>query len=132
MTTLLERFIPEAREYLESAAQGLLKLERDRRGQVRVFPGPALPSAPASGPLHEAVVAEELADVPEEPVEALMESFREASPAADDAANDSDVEGDVVPKPRRSRKSPAGAKTPARRAAGAKAPARRRKAPALA
>ena len=28
MTTLLERFIPEAREYLESAAQGLLKLER--------------------------------------------------------------------------------------------------------
>ena len=29
MTTLLERFIPEAREYLESAAAGLLKLERD-------------------------------------------------------------------------------------------------------
>lgn len=28
MTTLLERFIPEAREYLESAATGLLKLER--------------------------------------------------------------------------------------------------------
>ncbi len=29
MTTLLERFIPEAREQLESAAGGLLKLERD-------------------------------------------------------------------------------------------------------
>ena len=29
MTTLLERFIPEAREHLESAAAGLLKLERD-------------------------------------------------------------------------------------------------------
>src|SRR4029079_6414948 len=28
MATLLELFIPEAREYLESAAQGLLKLER--------------------------------------------------------------------------------------------------------
>ena len=35
MTTLLERFIPEAREHLEGAAAGLLKLERDavrRRG----------------------------------------------------------------------------------------------------
>jgi two-component system, chemotaxis family, sensor kinase CheA len=29
MTTLLERFIPEAREHLENAAAGLLKLERD-------------------------------------------------------------------------------------------------------
>ena len=29
MTTLLERFISEAREHLESAAAGLLKLERD-------------------------------------------------------------------------------------------------------
>ena len=29
MTTLLERFIPEAREHLETAAAGLLKLERD-------------------------------------------------------------------------------------------------------
>jgi two-component system, chemotaxis family, sensor kinase CheA len=29
MTTLLERFIPEAREHLEGAAAGLLKLERD-------------------------------------------------------------------------------------------------------
>ena len=29
MTTLLERFIPESRDYLESAAAGLLKLERD-------------------------------------------------------------------------------------------------------
>ena len=29
MTTLLERFIPEAREHLEIAAADLLKLERD-------------------------------------------------------------------------------------------------------
>lgn len=29
MTTLLERFIPQAREHLEGAAAGLLKLERD-------------------------------------------------------------------------------------------------------
>ena len=33
MTTLLERFIPEAREHLESAAAGLLKLERDPAGE---------------------------------------------------------------------------------------------------
>jgi uncharacterized LabA/DUF88 family protein len=112
--------------------EGLLKLERDRRGQVRVFPGPALPAATTSGPVHEAAVAEEMADVPEEPVEALMESFREASPAADEAGSDADAEVDVGPKPRRSRKSPAGVKTPARRAAGAKAPARRRKSPASA
>jgi len=33
MTTLMQRFIPESREYLESAASGLLRLERDPTDQ---------------------------------------------------------------------------------------------------
>jgi two-component system, chemotaxis family, sensor kinase CheA len=36
MTTLLERFIPEAREHLESAATGLLKLERNPSDEALV------------------------------------------------------------------------------------------------
>ena len=36
MTTLLERFIPEAREHLENAAAGLLKLERDPSDEALV------------------------------------------------------------------------------------------------
>jgi hypothetical protein len=109
--------------------EGLLKLERDRRGQVRVFPGSALQATPQTESAPEAAAADELSeapDVPEEPVDALIESFREASPEVEEEA---DAEFESAPRPRRSRKAPAATKPASRRAAGTKPPARRRKVP---
>ena len=126
--------------------EGLFRLERDRRGQIRVFPGAALQSG-STAPGVPAQVAEEQ----QQPGEAYEPAPAELSAHAD--ASDSDTVGqDVdVPEPvaaevngnvidmdeppppvkgRRTRKAPTAGKPPARKPTGARtSTARRRKTP---
>ncbi|HKY21414.1 MAG TPA: NYN domain-containing protein [Vicinamibacterales bacterium] len=117
--------------------EGLLRLERDRRGQVRVFPGSAMQLATGATPepataqpeergSEESQGGSEDVDEKSEPVEALMESFREAATAESPV----EVEAmDVAPqvKSRRTRKSPTAGKPAPRKSTGARTTTRRRK-----
>lgn len=125
--------------------EGLLRLERDRRGQVRVFPGAVLQTAAGTAPEAISAQPEEISGVPEHErdeqqdffpaatVDALIESFHDA-PASETADADAqpDAVSEVPPaaKPRRTRKAPTAGKPAARKSTGAKAAPRRRKAPA--
>jgi hypothetical protein len=117
--------------------EGLLRLERDRRGQIRVFPGSALPAMAGGLPppaskeerpedSRDAVDAEPAEEIsgnvallpepePEEPSQAEMIASDEARHAP--------------ARTRRVRKAPTTAKPPARKSTGARAPTRRRKTP---
>jgi uncharacterized LabA/DUF88 family protein len=136
--------------------ESLFRLERDRRGQIRVFPGSALqPATTVSAP--SAPVLQD--DVPElldgEPVEQQdaepAEPVRVSAEAvADDSAEDDSRETDSADnestgsaidsaetvqaaptpvRPRRTRKTSTAGKPAARKSTGARAPARRRKTP---
>jgi hypothetical protein len=127
--------------------EGIFRLERDRRGQIRVFAGSALQAAPimtasaaaeqqqleANGNVYEA-----------EPVDAPMmqsesPSELESEPTSDSGVGHSEppvaevIEIDEQPvraKPRRTRKAPTAGKPAARKSTGARTPApRRRKTP---
>jgi hypothetical protein len=126
--------------------EGLLRLERDRRGQIRVFPGSALPAA-ASG-----VAAPVSRDEQPEPVEeisgnVLPPSERILEEPADEEPADTEVSAPEIfemdepqpapPKARsRTRKAPTAGKPAARKPTGARTPTgtrtptRRRKTPA--
>ena len=118
--------------------EGLFRLERDRRGQIRVFPGTVLQSMPASAAAAAAQVPEE--HRPEEAYEAepvelsgqpdLALDLEAAEPVAADEPDGNVI--DVEPPPakgRRARKTPAAGKSPARKSTGARTPTRRRKTP---
>jgi uncharacterized LabA/DUF88 family protein len=120
--------------------EGLLRLERDRRGQIRVFPGSALP-ATASGsaaPASREEQPDDLRDVVEaEPVEEVSGNVAfEPEPAESEAPEPSQAEmlasDDARHAPsraRRARKAPTAGKPPARKSTGARTSTRRRKAP---
>ena len=121
--------------------EGLFRLERDRRGQVRVFPGPALPreSAPISqvaanaepedmdrvldGELQQEAL---MRDRVESPAQIVVDEQIEAAPEAQEVVGAEPARA----KPRRARKSPTAGKPAARKPTGAKAGSSRRKAPA--
>jgi uncharacterized LabA/DUF88 family protein len=129
--------------------EGLFRLERDRRGQIRVFPGSALQSA---GTVTQAAVpqdqqSEEIRDVVEaEPVEiagnvlgrrSLGEGGQHELEAGQTVAAEAPV-ADVIEideqpaavKARRTRKAPRAGKPAARKSTGARTPVRRKKVPA--
>ena len=120
--------------------EGLLRLERDRRGQIRVFPGSALP-ATASGlaaPASREEQADDLRDVVEaEPVEEVSGNVAlEPEPAESEASEPSQAEmiasddaRHAPPRARRARKPPTAGKPPARKSTGARTSSRRRKTP---
>jgi hypothetical protein len=115
--------------------EGLFRLERDRRGQIRVFPGNALQTAPVGAPVQVQQEAQ-----PEEIQEAApVDTFEAPIPEAIDV--DQEIAADArVPelidideppvKPRRTRKPPSAGNPAARKSTGARATTRRRKAPA--
>ena len=130
--------------------EGIFRLERDRRGQIRVFPGSALQTAP----IVAASAAEQQGEVDgnvyeAEPVE-LRTPESESAPGFDSGFDSGSVrlepdleaaeppvaeviEIDEQPAPaktRRTRKAPTAGKPPARKSTGARtAPPRRRKVP---
>ena len=132
--------------------EGVLRLERDRRGQIRVFPGAALQTHVATAPPMSAEPrfddTREVVDVAvmdAEPVaEADAELLGGQSPGGSDQSNlDADIaaeapvaeviEIDEPPAPvktRRSRKTSTAGKPATRKSTGVRTSARRRKAPA--
>ena len=130
--------------------EGLLRLERDRRGQIRVFPGAALQGAATSTTAAAQVVDEQRPEeiYEAEPVESperddasdsggdsgsvrLQPEFETAEPVAAEP-NGNVIEMDEPPAPprgRRARKTPAAGKPPARKSTGARTSTRRRKKP---
>ena len=120
--------------------EGLLRLERDRRGQIRVFPGAALP-ATASG-LAAPALREEQSDgmrdvVEAEPVEEVSGNVAlepEVEPTESEEPSQAEMIGSVdarqvSPRARRARKAPTAGKPPARKSTGARTAIRRRKGP---
>ena len=82
--------------------EGLLRLDRDRQGVLRVFPGPQFsrPSATPGGPAPEAV--EEAADLPELPLADMQGgSAADETVVADIIVDDAAtvVDGEVAPEP---------------------------------
>ena len=118
--------------------EGLFRLERDRRGQIRVFPGAALASSLPAMPAPVESPREEVRDpIDGEPVEAPVAPPFEATEVAADA-EPAEVNGNVIdmdepPAPgrgRRTRKAPSAGKPPARKSTGARtSTSRRRKRP---
>ena len=117
--------------------EGLFRLERDRRGQIRVFPGNALQSAAPSGTGVAAAAEERQAAVDsgevrreadrgaESPAQEMMEP--EAPPAE---AIEIEEQAAAPVRPRRTRKAPTAGKPAARKSTGVRATsARRRKVP---
>jgi uncharacterized LabA/DUF88 family protein len=117
--------------------EGLFRLERDRRGQIRVFPGNALQSPAETG---SAVEQAETADVGlQEPVEAAPEIVTDVQVEGPDYAAGIETievepiatevieveESEPAPaRPRRTRKGAAAGKPPARRRAPRRRPAK--------
>jgi uncharacterized LabA/DUF88 family protein len=102
--------------------EGLFRLERDRRGQVRVFPGSLLepaPAMPASSTPEEGAESVGIAGDPA--VEAGVESVD---------VETADTELEQQASPRRARKSPPARKPGVRKGSVGKAGPRRRKEPA--
>ena len=133
--------------------EGLFRLERDRRGQIRVFPGAAL--QPASAVPAPPVIAEEPRDTydgaavePSDSGSVALEAEPfypenvEVQPDAQPIAEASEPNGTVIdvseappPSPgrrRRTRKAPAAGRPPARKPNGARRTSRGRKSPASA
>jgi uncharacterized LabA/DUF88 family protein len=129
-----------------SQREGLFRLERDRRGQIRVFPGAALQTASAA-PETAPQIAQDIQpqqDFGVEPVESVNSSdaIDMASGGVQDdlkseEAADAEPDGNVIdldepparPRARRTRKAPTAGKPPARKSTGARASTRRRKTP---
>jgi uncharacterized LabA/DUF88 family protein len=139
--------------------EGLFRLERDRRGQIRVFPGNALQGAATSAPPVHVVEEQRPDEIYEaEPVELsdradasdsgsapesiapgsirpqpdLHAGFEAAEPVPPEPDGNV-IELDEAPAPskaRRTRKTPTAGKPPARKSTGARASTRRRKTPA--
>ena len=125
--------------------EGLFRLERDRRGQIRVFPGSALPSAlPVPAPSADAQ-RDDISDLLQgEPVElqdaAASEPVEDRIDPADEQATyfggielgESAQEPPAPARPRRARKGATAGKPASRKPTGAKATPRRRKTPTTA
>ena len=128
--------------------EGIFRLERDRRGQIRVFPGAALQSAPVSAPAagtaeepseeaREIIEAEPIENVaaglPEVPTTEETDDAELAGHLAADAAIAEVIEVEEKRAPmktaRRTRKAPTAGKPPARKSTGARSSTRRRKTP---
>jgi uncharacterized LabA/DUF88 family protein len=124
--------------------EGLFRLERDRRGQIRVFPGSTL--QPASSGLPSSAAIEEQRDTYEgsDPGSVRLQpdidsggapiepDFETAEPAALSEPNGNVIEMDEQLAParsRRTRKAPTAGKPPARKSTGARTSSRRRKPP---
>jgi hypothetical protein len=126
--------------------EGIFRLERDRRGQIRVFPGTALQTAPittasaaaaeqqleANGNVYDAepLDTSDGADARDSGIDAgrvRLEADRSEAPVAEVIEID---EQPAPAKPRRTRKAPTAGKPAARKSTGARTAApRRRKAP---
>jgi uncharacterized LabA/DUF88 family protein len=117
--------------------EGLFRLERDRRGQIRVFPGAALAVSLPAVPVAVDQPREEMRDAfEEEPIEvpppAPVDANEMAAEAEAAEPNGNVIDMDEPPAPgrsRRPRKSPTAGKPPARKSTGARASSRRRKTP---
>jgi hypothetical protein len=133
--------------------EGIFRLERDRRGQIRVFPGSSLQSTSVAPSGTEAAehVAEAAREVIEaEPIEnaddaglsgslssgeANQQDVTSEQPVAAEVAAVEVIEIDEKPAPvktRRARKAPTAGKPTARKSTGARTTTRRRKTPATA
>jgi uncharacterized LabA/DUF88 family protein len=131
--------------------EGLFRLERDRRGQIRVFPGAALQSASAAAQAS-APSGEPRDSYETEPVEApsdagsielaadpalgeIGEPDQAGELAAPDEPNGNVIELEEPPAPargRRTRKAPTAGKPAARKSTGARSSVRKRKPPVTA
>ncbi len=117
--------------------EGLFRLERDRRGQIRVFPGAALqrdapvPASPADAQPDEiredALGAEAIDREPEGVSADSIDDPLQADTATADAVNIDEPKPQPV-RARRTRKTPTTGRPAARKSNGARAP-RRRKTP---
>jgi uncharacterized LabA/DUF88 family protein len=120
--------------------EGLFRLERDRRGQIRVFPGPVLQSAAATTAAEPSIQADQnrellQGDMVDAPIPGQIEAtagaeFEDRTPV--ESAADEVIDMDPEPKPaktRRVRKASASGRPAARKSTGAKTSTRRRKAP---
>jgi uncharacterized LabA/DUF88 family protein len=130
--------------------EGIFRLERDRRGQIRVFPGSALQAVPivtASAAAAEQQLEANGNVYDAEPVEAFDRADTSESVSGLESEPMSDSGFDAAPvaevievedqparaKRRRTRKAPTAGKPAARKSTGARTPApRRRKTPVLA
>ena len=126
--------------------EGVFRLERDRRGQIRVFPGSALQSASPSMGVP-AQLAEErqpqdiyepeadsneagTSEVPTEFTPVVPSAEAEEQVVAEANGNVIQIEEQPAPvKGRRTRKTPTAGKPAARKPTGARSTTRRRKAP---
>jgi two-component system chemotaxis sensor kinase CheA len=111
VTTLLERFIPEAREHLESAATGLLKLERDPldeglinevfravhtlKGASGLFDVPGLTRLVHAGEDLLGVVRSNLITLDPEMVDALLDAIDRVSAWVDELQKHGHLPGDA-------------------------------------
>ncbi|MEO5739188.1 MAG: NYN domain-containing protein [Vicinamibacterales bacterium] len=123
--------------------EGLLRLERDRRGQIRVFPGSALPATASGVPTPASMEEQQPDDMldvveaePEEEVSgnvALESTLEPAESSAPEPSQSEMIEIDearqAAPRARRTRKAPTAGKPPARKSTGARTSSRRRKKP---
>jgi uncharacterized LabA/DUF88 family protein len=123
--------------------EGLFRLERDRRGQVRVFPGPALQAAAAATPVQvedgqrveevpDVVEAERVDAAPPDTIDIDQQVAAEPPIAEvieiDEQRFDAAQDERAPAKPRRTRKAPTAGRPAARKSTGARASTRRRKA----
>ncbi len=114
--------------------EGMFRLERDRRGQIRVFPGAALQRAAVTTDASVDVEADESRDVVEmEPVEShddIVQADVIEEPIRIEAQAPEVIEiEESQPEPvraRRTRKTPQAGKPAARKATGVKTPRRRK------
>jgi hypothetical protein len=136
--------------------EGLFRLERDRRGQIRVFPGTVLQTASMSAGIPSQTTEEQRQEESYEAEPVASSDHEEISDAAsaelagqaalgDGGQAEFGVEESVVSEPngnvmdagdrrapvrgRRTRKAPTAGKPPARKSTGARASTRRRKTP---
>ena len=121
--------------------EGVFRLERDRRGQMRVFPGSSLLS-PAETVVADTGVEQDLAPElveaeavepplvvePEPVIEAAVEETIDIEPIVGDGTPDEDARP-APPKARRTRKGTATGRTAGRKSTGSKSSSRRRKVP---
>ena len=113
--------------------EGLFRLERDRRGQIRVFPGAALQRAVATSESVEGQ-GDDVRDVieaePLEPQDEIVQAEAVEEPLETEAMASETIEipqSEAVPsRPRRTRKAPAAGRPAARKSTGAKSSKRRK------
>ncbi len=114
--------------------EGLFRLERDRRGQIRVFPGSGAAAAAVATAASVEGEADEVRDVMEvEPVEPRTTSFRpkrlrnRSGPRRMAPETIEIPQSEPVPsRARRTRKTPAAGRPAARKSTGAKSSKRRK------